>query len=638
VNEDTVQKLTPDDPETRSADILAANSEQLKALFPEATAEGRINFEVLRQLLGDAVEDREEKYGLTWHGKRRARQIALTPSTGTLRPCPEESVDWDTTQNLMIEGDNLEVLKLLQKSYAGKVKLIYIDPPYNTGKDFVYPDDYRDNLRNYLELTRQVDGAGRKLSTNTEASGRFHTDWLNMMYPRLKLARSLLSDDGVMFISIDDGEVERLRVVCAEIFGEENFVAQIAWQSLDTIKNDAQYFSDNHEYIACFAKSKDAVRVAGLRKTDKQRAYYKNRDDDPRGDYLLTPLHAKSGSEGAKYTYRFANGQTWSPPPGTYPRFSQETLRRMEAEGRISLDPDGRTVPQRKTYWSEVGERMPPPTFWDYESFGSTRQSNKEVAALLAKGVFQNPKPTKMVATLLDLVGGDSGIVLDFFAGSGTTGHAAMQLNATDGGHRRYVVVQLPEQLSPDNGNQKDALALCDQIGRPQNIAELTKERLRRASTNVRNENPRFAGDTGFRVFKLDSTNIQAWDPDRDNLEQTLEGAVDHLKADRSEQDILFELILKLGLDLCVPIERREIAGKEVHSVGGGALLVCLALAIGREDVEALARGIVAWHAELAPAGDTTCVFRDSAFANDVAKTNLAAILGQHGLKQVRSL
>ncbi len=633
-----MQKFTPDDPETRSADVVGANIEQLKALFPEAATEGRIDFDVLRQVLGDAVEDREEKYGLTWHGKRRARQIALTPSAGTLRPCPEESVDWDNTQNLMIEGDNLEVLKLLQKSYAGKVKLIYIDPPYNTGKDFVYPDDYRDNIRNYLELTGQVDGAGRKLSTNTEASGRFHTDWLNMMYPRLRLARDLLNASGFLVTSIDDHEVANLRLACDEVFGGENFVANVVWQKKYTRANDATFFSDNHDHLLVYARDTSKARLGRVERGDQQLAAYANPDNHPKGVWKATPLHARSGPNRRPYTFR--NGVRWAPPAGTYRRFSDQTMKALEDGGEIWFGADGTQVPSRMSFLGEMDEGMVPVTVWDHKFAGHNHEANDELKSLGLGATFISPKPVRLMARLPELftTALTADLVLDFFAGSGTMGHAVMAKNATDSGTRRYCMVQLPEPLDVHDRSQEIAAKLCESLARPSNVAELTKERLRRAGEKICDENPMFAGDTGFRVFRLDSTNIQTWDPDRDNLEQTLEGAVNHLKADRTEQDILFELLLKLGLDLCVPIERREIAGKEVHSVGGGFLVVCLAPAITREDVEALARGIVAWHTELAPAGDATCVFRDSAFVDDVAKTNLAAILEQHGLKRVRSL
>jgi adenine-specific DNA-methyltransferase len=646
VNEDTVEKITPNDPETRSADILGANIEQLKALFPEAETAGRIDFAVLRQLLGDAVEGREEKYGLTWHGKRRAREIALTPSTGTLRPYPEESVDWDTTQNLMIEGDNLEVLKLLQKSYAGKVKLIYIDPPYNTGKDFVYPDDYRNNIRNYLELTGQIDGAGRKLSTNTEASGRFHTDWLSMVYPRLKLARNLLRDDGVVFVSVDDEEIGQLRAVCDELFGEENFVATIVLKNKAGAGAKPRGFIPVHEYILCYSRDRASTVGISLPMTPQQAGLFNKRDEhfSVRGPYGTWALATTSMADrpNLRFPILFEGEEIW---PEKQWLWSRERVREAQERDELVFNrkADGSWSVRFKRYLNDESgteNLSTPTTLWDGPY---THEGTGDIDSLFPTRVFTFPKPVRLLRKMLAMrfeptEDTRDDIILDFFAGSGTTGHAVIAQNDADGGHRRYILVQLPEPLSPENGDQKVAVEFCDEMGRPRNLAELTKERLRRAGAKIRGDNPMFAGDTGFRVLKLDSTNIQAWEPDRENLEETLESAVDHLKADRSEQDILFELLLKLGLDLCVPIERREIAGKEVHAVGGGVLLVCLASAIAREDVDALACGIVDWQAELAPTGDATCVFRDSAFADDVAKTNLAATLDQHGLKRLRSL
>ena len=646
--EKPMKKLAPDDPETRSADLLAENIETLKGLFPEAFTEGRVDFDVLRQLLGGTVDEREEKYGLNWHGKRHARQLALTPSTGTLRPCPEDSVDWDTTQNLMIEGDNLEVLKLLQKSYAGKVKLIYIDPPYNTGKDFVYPDDFQDNIKNYLELTGQVEG-GRKISSNTEASGRFHTDWLNMMYPRMKLARDLLCPDGFLFVSIDDAEVHNLRQLLIEIFGEENFVANVVWQKKYTRANDAQFFSDNHDHILVFARSKQDTNLALQPRTEEQKAAYCNPDNHPKGPWKATPLHAKSGSKTIAYTFR--NGVTWAPPAGTYRRFSDETMAQMDQGDEIWFGTDGCSTPARKSFLADVKAGVTPVTIWLHEDVGHNHEANNELKTLLGQGVFDNPKPTRLIRRMIELAASNDSpaIIVDFFSGSGTTGHAVMTQNADDDGNRRYVLVQLPEPLDPENKDQKTAADFCDKLGKPRNIAELTKERLRRAAKKIRGENPLFAGDLGFRVFKLASSNIRAWEPDRENLGQTLEDSVEHLKTDRTEQDILFEVLLKLGLDLTVPIEQKAIVGKTVHSIGAGTLIVCLAPQVTAAEVEPLALGIVEWHKQLAPAGEPTIVFRDSAFAlpaatnaaqagDDVAKTNLAAILQQHGLENVRSL
>jgi len=643
-----MKKLNAEDPETKSPDLVAYNIEQLKTLFPEAFTEGRFDFEVLKQLLGAAVDEREERYSLDWHGKRRARQLALTPSTGTLRPCPEDSVDWDTTRNLMIEGDNLEVLKLLQKSYAGKVKLIYIDPPYNTGKDFVYPDNFQDNIKNYLELTGQVDGNANKLSSNTEASGRFHTNWLNMMYPRLKLARHLLRNDGVMFISIDDHEADNVKKVCSELFGEENFLANVCWERADSPRMDADYFSTKHDYLVCYAKNAEAFSVLRKPYEGEDVPEHFNRVDEAGRKYYLKPLRAMGGQGET----RMARPKLYFPitaPDGTaiYPKLEgggdgawRWSPTKVQSElARIEWVKKGDSwTPYYRIYADESSGR-PPETIWFAEDVGSTRNATAEMKLLFDDvKCFDTPKPVALIRHVASIsVSGDD-VVLDFFAGSGTTGHAIMEENASDSGNRRYIMVQLPEALNANEREQRTAADFCDQIRKPRNIAELTKERLRRAAKRIREENPMFAGDLGFRVFKLASSNIRAWEPDRENLAQTLEASVEHLKTDRTEDDILFELLLKLGLDLTVPIEQKAIAGKAVHSIGAGILLVCLAPQIAAAEVEPLALGIVEWHKQLSPAGDTTVVFRDSAFADDVAKTNLTAILQQHGLENVRSL
>ncbi len=632
-----MKKIEATDPETKSPDLVAENIEQLKALFPEAWTEGKVDFEVLKQLLGGAVEDREEKYGLNWHGKRLARQLALTPSTGTLRPCPEESVDWDTTQNLMIEGDCLEVLKLLQKSYAGKVKEIYIDPPYNTGGDFVYPDDFQDNIKNYLDLTGQLDGEGRKNSSNTEASGRFHTDWLNMMYPRLKLARSLLRDDGVIVVSISDHETAALRFLLADIFGEENFSAQLVWKSRKYPDSRAKTgVSTDHEYLVLFTRSENGV----LRGVERDEAKFSNPDNDPRGLWMsrsLLGLASKSQRPNLHYTVvEPGTGRAFDPPEDTGWRYSQERMEKLVQEGCVLFPPkpDGR--PREKKFRADLqNEFVAFPSIID-DVF--TSDGTAEVRKMFGEEIFNFTKPTKLLEQIVEQATDRDSLVLDFFAGSGSTGQAVMAKNAADGGYRRFILVQLPERLAPSDREQKTAADFCDRIGKPRTIAELTKERLRRAGKKIREENPMFAGDLGFRVFKLASSNIRAWEPDRENLAQTLEASVDHLKTDRTETDILFEVLLKLGLDLTVPIEQRAIVSKTVHSIGAGTLMVCLAEKITASEVEPLALGMVAWHKELAPSGETSVVFRDSAFTDDVAKTNLTAILQQYGLENVRSL
>jgi len=629
-----MKPLTVNDPETKSPDVVAENIEELKALFPEAFTEGKVDFEVLKQLLGGAVEEREEKYGLNWHGKRRARQLALTPSTGTLRPCPEESVDWDKTQNLMIEGDNLEVLKLLQKSYAGKVKLIFIDPPYNTGKDFVYADDFQDNIRNYLELTGQTDSEGRKITSNTEASGRFHTNWLNMMYPRLKLARNLLSSSGVIFITIDDMEVSNLRRLCDEIFGEENFIAQIEWQKRYTRSNNTDGFTSVIDHILMYGKSDEAMPQL-LGRDESADARYENPDNDPRGPWKPIPFsNPLSPEERPNLAYTIVNPHTREAitPTRKAWRSSKEVFDGHVKENRVWWGKDGSSrVPSIKRFLTEVRQGMTPINLWSFEFAGHTDQANTEIKTIFGDKVFDTPKPVLLIQRMLELStsSSEADIVLDFFAGSGTTGHAVLAQNLKDSGNRRYLLVQMPEFISKELPANKAGFS---------NIAEITKERLRRAAKSIRDENPMFAGDLGFRVFKLASSNIRAWEPDRNDLPATLHASIEHLKTDRTEEDILFELLLKLGLDLTISIEQKTIVGKAVHNIGAGTLLVCLADHISTSELEALAQGIVRWHEELAPAGESTIVFRDNAFTDDVAKTNLAAILQQSGLQNVRSL
>ena len=631
----TIQKIEAHSPEAQSANPMADNIAKLKAMFPELVTEtthggkttATLNVEVLKGLVGDATAlDSEEKYGLNWHGKRRARQIALTPSTGTLRPCPDESVDWDTTQNLMIEGDNLEVLKLLQKSYAGKVKLIYIDPPYNTGKDFVYPDNFQDNIKNYLELTGQTE-SGRKISSNTDASGRFHTDWLNMMYPRLKLAKNLLREDGVIFISIDDGEVSNLRKICDEIFGEENFVNSIVWEKRYSPQNAVQWFSESHDFILVYASNKETWKPSLLERSDEMNARYRNLDNDPRGDWKPADSTAQAGHGTDSQFYEFISpsGQKFLPPNGRCWVYTKPRMEEMVADNRVWFGSAGNSAPSIKRFLTEVKQGVACQTIWKYEDVGHNQEAKKEIKDLFPEAVpFDTPKPTRLIERILQLstTGSAGDIVLDFFGGSGTTAHSVYSANASDEGNRRFILVQLPEITEESNYST---------------IAEVTKERLRRAGTKIKADKPLFAGDTGFRSFKLNTSNIRAWQPSG-NLAQDLVDNMSHLNEGRSKDDILFELLLKLGLNLCVPMAQRSIAGKPVHSVGGGSLMACLDEHISVADAEPLALGIAAWREEQATAGDTTVVLRDSAFENDVAKSNLAAILEQHGIKQVRSL
>jgi adenine-specific DNA-methyltransferase len=678
-----MKKLDAESPETKSADIVAGNIDALKSLFPEAFAEGRIDFEVLKSQLGAAVDERDEKYGLNWHGKRRARQIALTPSTGTLLPCPEDSVDWDTTQNLMIEGDNLEVLKLLQKSYAGKVKLIYIDPPYNTGNDFVYTDDFRDNISNYLEITGQVDG-GRKISSNTEASGRFHTNWLNMLYPRLRLARQLLRQDGVIFISINDKELANLLAICGEIFGEENFVATLVWER--GRKNDARRFSLGHEYIVGYAKDlahieeilpawrepKEGVTdivqeyhrlksvygsdfeaisngliefYKSLPDSNPAKKYSRSRFVDKRGIWRDNNISWPGGG-GPKYILPHpVTGQPCKIPDDGW-RFVEETMKEKIRDGYVQFREDHTKSPFLKSYLyidglniggedESAGEKL---QVMGSVFYRHSQPSNDVMKDIFGEKIFDNPKDHIVLSRLIRYCTASSDTILDFFAGSGSTGHAVWELNRREGTRRRSILVQLPEPLDLDDRDQALAAKFCDSIGKKRTISELTKERLRRVGKTFGDSGGLAQDDVGFRVFKLASSNIRPWEPDAADLENSLLKNAEHLVHGRKEQDVLYELLLKLGLDLCVPIQAKTIVGKTVHSIGGGALIACLADDLAKDVIEPLCAGIVSWIKELAPAVDTRVVFKDSGFADDIAKTNMAAILNQNGISDVRSL
>jgi len=615
----------------KSMDIVAENIKKLKEIFPDVFSEGKVDFEVLEATLGEYVEHNDERYSFNWSGKAKARRIAQTPSTGTLRPDKEESKNWDTTENLYIEGDNLEVLKLLQKSYHKQVKMIYIDPPYNTGKDFVYKDNFKDNIKNYLEQTGQVDSEGNKLSTNSDTSGRYHSDWLNMMYPRLKLARNLLKDDGVIFISIDDNEVANLRKLCDEIFGEDNFLETLIWKKRATPPNDRN-IGRIHEYVICYSKDINRVSLGLLPRDKKSIERYSNPNNDPRGPWVASDLSAngKGGRLSETCIYPIINpenNEEYLPSEGRCWLFNNEKMKKFIDEGRIGFR-ETTGSPYLKRYLSEVRQGLTLPTI--LTEFGFSSNSASELDSLFSqKGVFEYAKPTTLLQALIQIgMPGEKEILLDFFSGSGTTAHSIFNLDSIDNKNRNFIMVQLPE--STNEKSQANKLGYMK-------IPEIAKERINLAGKKIITDNPNkdlSNLDVGFKVFKLDSSNIKAWDPESENLEQSLFEAVNNIKSDRTEEDLLYEILLKYGLDLTLPIEELELAGKKVYVVGLGALVICLDEQITLDTVEAIAKLKEQYEAD----DLMRVVFRDNGFKDAEVKTNAIQILKQSGIDDVKSL
>ncbi len=643
-----MEKIEKGHPLSQSPDMIQENLSRLKQLFPTIVKEGKIDVTELQALLGEEIETGEEYYRFTWAGKSTARQEANKPSTGTLRPDKAASKDWDTTGNLFIEGDNLEVLKLLQKSYAGKVKMIYIDPPYNTGKDFVYKDNYKDNLGNYLEITGQTDEAGRKLSTNTESDGRYHSNWLNMMYPRIVIARNFLKDDGLLFVSIDENEVGNLIHLCESLFGEECFVGTFCWKNKYGAGAKTKGLIDVHEYILCFAR-KPLSNIEAKLTEDQIKEFDKKKDDKYpiRGGYITQPLMTKSmdDRDNLKYTIDYS-GDTISPRKQWV--WEKERLLKAIANDEVIFKKkkDGKYSVRCKVYLRDENGVIRKGKPISVLNGPFNQEGTQEVEDLIGEGVFSFPKPKRLLEYLLSFTLNEKEekdfYVLDFFAGSGTTAHAVMQLNAEDSGNRKFICVQLPEPTEPESEAHKAGYKV---------ISDITKERIRRAGAKIAAEwqakqaaATQAAGmfassstspsslDTGFRAFKLDTSNIVAWDGSIENFEANLLSAAENIKPNRSQEDVLFEILLKAGLDLTVPIEEKSIDGKTVYNIGAGALFVCLA----NELSTAVAEGIGQWKQQLAPA---TCrvIFRDTGFT-DVVKTNSIQILRRYGVEEVNTI
>jgi adenine-specific DNA-methyltransferase len=579
--------VEPDKLDLHSHDIAEDKRQELLRLFPEIRTEGgKLDFERLKLALGESVDVGKERYGMNWPGKADCFKTIQMPSLATLRPCPEESINFETTENLIIEGDNLEVLKLLQKSYLGKVKMIYIDPPYNTGNDFIYPDNYSESLQTYLEYTGQVDAEGRKFGTNTDTDGRFHSKWLNMMYPRLYLARNLLQDDGLLFISIDDHEADNLRKLLGEVFGEENFIGNVVWEKAYTANMTAKFISDTHDHILIYARSAEAASLKRFVRTDEQKAKFKNPDNDPRGPWKAENLSAGKYYAAGQFEIVGHSGEQFLPPPGRYWRCNEAQYKEWLSDGRITFGLAGDGRPMLKKFLSEVQEGLTPSTWWDHENFGTNKEASLELKSIFdGETYFQTPKPVKLIRRICELATNEESCVLDFFAGSGTTAQAVMELNKGDGGNRKFILVQLPESTE-----RKDYPT----------IADLTKERVRRVIKKLNEEDSgklELEGikkqGRGFRVFKLAESNLKPWNAgaphEVEALEQQLDLHVDHIREGRTGDDLLYEILLKSGYPLTAPVEVLQLAGKQVHSVAGGVFFVCLERELTLELIRAMA-------------------------------------------------
>ena len=615
----------------QSMDKVAANVAKIRELFPncvterinkEGKLEHAIDFDMLKQELSDHVVDGlQERYQFTWPDKRKAILAANAPINKTLRPCREESVDFDNTENLYIEGDNLEVLKLLQETYLGKVKMIYIDPPYNTGNDFVYEDDFKQSAEEYIDNSGQLDEEGNRLVTNTESNGRFHTDWLNMIYPRLKLAKDLLSDDGVIFISIDDNEVENLRKICDEIFGESNFIAQVIWERAFAPKNDAKFFSVSHDYVLIYARSIDVFSIGLLPRSAESDARYKNPDNDPHGPWTSDNMTVKSYSANYDYPIRTPNGTIYYPPAGRCWFTSKERMQKLIEKGVVWFGNNGGNMPRIKRYLSDVQQGMTPITIWKYLDVGHNQEARQELKKIFdEKAYFDGPKPIRLLNRILTIanVKKDS-FILDFFSGSATTAHAVMQLNAEDGGKRKFIMVQLPEVCAENSEAYKAGY---------KNICEIGKERIRRVGKKIKDENPLTTQDLdiGFRVLKCDSSNMEdVYYTPREHMDKQQSLFVDNIKEGRDDEDLLFQVMLELDTPLSSKIIKTEIAGKVVYNVAQGHLMACFDRDVTDEVITAIAKEMPSYF-----------VMRDSSLANDSVAINFEQIFNTYSPQTVR--
>ena len=601
----------------QSTNGVQENIEKIQSLFPDCVTETidertgelvrKVDFEKLQQNLSDVIiSGREERYQFTWPDKKKAILLANSPVNAALRPCREESVDFDNTQNLYIEGDNLDVLKCLKETYLHKVKMIYIDPPYNTGNDFVYEDDFAESSAEYLANSGQFDEQGNRLVTNTESNGRFHTDWLNMIYPRLKVARDLLTDDGVIFISIDDNEQENLKRVCDEIFGEINFVAQLIWERAFAPKNDARFVSNSHDYVLMFAKDINQYIIGRLPRTVEADARYSNPDNDPRGVWQSDNLTVKTYSASCDYPITTPSGRIVEPPAGRCWSLSKNAFFERLRDNRIWFGSDGNGVPRIKRFLSELKfDGMAPTSILFYKDVGHSQEGAQEVIRLFGdKGVFDGPKPVRLLQRLITLANlRDDSIVLDFFSGSATTAHALLKTNAEKEKHCKFILVQLPEEVSEKKKDQGY-----------KTICEIGKERIRRAGKKIKEDSPLTTQDldTGFRVLKLDSSNMEdIYYTPKDISQTDLFSLVDNVKSDRTAEDLLFQVMLELGATLDSKIATEVVAGKTIYNVAEGYLVACFDKDVTDEVVTTIAK----MHPLYA-------VLRDTSMATDSTATN----------------
>ena len=616
--------MKPNKLELNSVDGTQLNLEALYQIAPSCFTEVKddktgelrhvVNFKTLRQLLGDnAVGDADEMYQFTWPGKQEARREAARPTTKTLRPVVEDSVDWDHTQNLYIEGDNLEVLKLLQKSYMGKVKMIYIDPPYNTGNDFVYDDDFARSQNEEELASGNVDELGNRYRKNTDTNGRFHSDWCSMMYSRLMVARSLLTDDGVIFISIDDNEQRNLKNICDEIFGSSNFIAQLIWERAYSPKNDAKYISNSHDYVLMYALDLEKFTIGRLPRTEEANARYSNPDNDPRGVWKASDMSVKTYTSSCDYKITTPSGKIVEPPAGRCWRLSAKAFAERLQDNRIWFGPNGDSTPSIKRFLSELKyEGMAPTSILFYKEVGHSQEGAKEVVSLFGnKGVFDGPKPVRLLERLITLANLKSdSIVMDFFSGSATTAHALMKVNAEKQTSYKFILVQLPEEVS-ETKKEQGYKTICG-IG---------KERIRRAGKKIKEESPLTTQklDTGFRVFRLADSNFEEVKKAPEEYDQSqLDLFLNNVKSDRTDLDLLFGAMLSWGVQLSLPMTSEEVDGKMIYSVNDGDLVACFADDITENIVKAMA--------DKQP---LRVLFRDSCFARDDAKINVFETLKQ---------